>query len=168
MPDLATLRDRSRKPLTRRLSTECWRLAGVVRRGTGALRNGLPAARRAGDAAGALGAHRGQLRLRRRHRARLAHHDLPAVFRGGRHLLRFSRWCWRWPFPSAKIYGLEDFITDAPPGQLRQGDAGDRTDRGLRLHHGSLHGLVQRQHATIRSLWNRLHGPYAPWYYMGC
>ena len=35
--------------------------------------------------------------------------------------------------PIRKIYGLEDFITAAPPGELGQGHAGHRPDRGLRL-----------------------------------
>ena len=52
------------------------------------LRQGLHLPRRAGDAAGALGALRRVLGLRDGHRAGLARDDLRAVLRGRRHLLR--------------------------------------------------------------------------------
>ena len=52
------------------------------------LREGLPALRRALDAAGAQRAQRGLLRLRRLGHSRLAHHDLPALLRGRRDLQR--------------------------------------------------------------------------------
>ena len=58
---------------------------------------------------------------------------LPAVLRGRRHLLRLCHGAGA-GYPAARrFYGLEDLITDAPPGQLGQGHAGDRSDRGLRL-----------------------------------
>ena len=59
----------------------------------GALRGGLPAARRPLDAAGALGPHGRELRLRDRHHPGLARDDLPAVLRRRRDLRRASRWC---------------------------------------------------------------------------
>ena len=68
--------------------------------------------------------------------------------------------------PIRKIYGLEDFITETPPRQLRESHVGYRIDRGLRLRRGSLHGLVQRQPYEAFTLWNRLHGPYHVLYWM--
>ena len=53
-----------------------------------AIRKGFAAAGRTGDAAGGFGSHRRQLRLRGGDSAGLAHHDLPALLRGRRHLLR--------------------------------------------------------------------------------
>ena len=53
---------------------------------------GLPAAGRPLDAAGALGALGRELRLRGVGAARLARHDLPALLRRRRDLLRASRW----------------------------------------------------------------------------
>ena len=38
--------------------------------------------------------------------------------------------------PLRAVYGLQDLITDAAPGELRQGHAGHRPDRRLRLRHG--------------------------------
>ena len=35
---------------------------------------------------------------------------------------------------------------DASPAEHGEGDAGDRPDGGLRLHHRSVHGVVQREH----------------------
>src|ERR1019366_5774902 len=63
---------------------------GVARLGQAlvGLRNRFPAAGRVGDAAGALGTHRGQPGLHRRHRPRLAQYLLPALLRGGRDLFR--------------------------------------------------------------------------------
>ncbi len=52
----------------------------------GALRDGVPAARGALDAARALRPHHRQLRLRHRHHPGLARDDLPALLRRGRHL----------------------------------------------------------------------------------
>ncbi len=69
--------------------------------------------------------------------------------------------------PIRKVYGPGRFHHHAPSGKLCHGDARHRLDRRLWLRHGSLYGLVQRQ--PVRELhvrWNRLHGPYAFWYYM--
>jgi hypothetical protein len=57
IPDLATLRDRAKSPVGARCSTACSRWAGAARPALAPLRDGLPAARRPGDAAGRLGAH---------------------------------------------------------------------------------------------------------------
>ena len=47
--------------------------------------------------------------------------------------------------PLRAVYGLKGLITDRHLDNCGQGDAGHRPDRGLRLHPGGLHGLVQRQ-----------------------
>jgi hypothetical protein len=57
------------------------------------LRDGLPDPGRYLDPARALGAHDRVVRLRGLAPPGLAHDDLPAVFRGGGHLLRASAWC---------------------------------------------------------------------------
>ena len=67
--------------------------------------------------------------------------------------------------PIRKIYGLEDFITDAHLRELRQGHAGDRPDRGLRLHAmEAFMGWYSGNRYDAFTLWNRLHGPYHDWY----
>ena len=150
MPDLATLRDRTHQPL------RALRLRhsgdGLARVGAALehLRNGLAAAGRPGHAAGALGAHGGQLRLHHRHRARLAQHFLPALFRGGRHLLRVSPWCWRWPFRCARSTAWKGLITDKHLDNSAKVMLATGLDRGLRVHPGNLHRLVQRQRLRER------------------
>ena len=52
--------------------------------------------------------------------------------------------------PLRAAYGLEDFVTMRHLENDGQGHAGDRPDRGLRLRHRGLHGLVQRRH--VRAL----------------
>ena len=141
MPDLATLRDRARNRMARvvyGILAMGWR--GSARHWTN-LRNGFPAAGRAGHAAGALGAHRGQLRLHHRHRARLAQHFLSALFRGRRHLFRLRHGAGA---GDSAALGLRPAGSDhrQAPGKLGQSHAGDRLDRGLRLHSGNLHGVV--------------------------
>ena len=144
VPDLATLRDRSQSPVGRDRLRHAG--DGLARLGAALapVRHGLSASGGAGDAAGRLGAHGRQLRLRRRDRARLAHHDLPALLRRRRDL-----------------FGLRDGVDagdsdsrglrarrlhhDAPPREHGEGDAGDRVDRRLRLRDRGLHRLVQRQ-----------------------
>ena len=88
MPDLATLRDRTHNRFARfayGILAMGWR--GSARHWS-VYETASPAAGRAGHAAGALGAHGGELRLHHRHRSRLAQHVLPAVLRGRRHLFR--------------------------------------------------------------------------------
>ena len=81
IPDLATLRDRAQN----RFAPDHLRHPGdgLARLGAALapLPDGLPAAGGPGDAAGRLGAHGRQLRLRRRDHPRLALDDLPAVLR---------------------------------------------------------------------------------------
>jgi hypothetical protein len=140
MPDLATLRDRAHNRW-RAASTAFWRWAGAARRGTGALRNGFAAAGRAGDAAGALGAHGGQLRLHHRHRARLAQHVLPALFRGRRHLFRLRHGAGA---GHSAALGLRPARSDHRSHLDNSAKVMLATglDRRLRLHAGDVHGLV--------------------------
>ena len=88
VPDLATLRDRAQAQVDavdfRHARARVARIGAAL----GALREGVPAAGRALDAAGALGPHGRELRLLDRHHPRLARDDLPAVLRRGRHLRR--------------------------------------------------------------------------------
>ena len=50
--------------------------------------------------------------------------------------------------PAAGGFRPRGLHHDAPPRQHGQGHAGHRADRGLRLHDGSVHGLVQRTTPT--------------------
>ena len=144
IPDFATLRDRT----DNRCAEDGLRhaLLRMARIGPplAPLRDDVPAARRTGHAAGALRSHRRQLRLRRRHRPRMAHHHLPALLRRRRHLLRLRHGA------DAGHSHPQDlrprrFHHRAPPAELRQGHARHRTDRRLRLRHRGLHGMVQRR-----------------------
>ena len=102
MPDLATLRDRA----TSRFAQIRVRHPGhgLARLGAalGGLRNRVAAAGRPGDAAGALGPHRGELRLHDRASfpAGTARSSRPTSSRAPS--IRASRWCWRWPFRCAR------------------------------------------------------------------
>src|SRR5579883_467915 len=79
------------RPRDEYLGQACLRRAGYGMAWFGAalepLRNGLFTSCRLGNAAGALRAHRCELRFRGRHCARMAYDDLPALFRGGCNLL---------------------------------------------------------------------------------
>ena len=89
IPDLATLRDRSESKVgrgdLRRAGDGMARLGASL----ASLRDGVPAARRACDAARRLGAHDRELRLRRVGGSGMARDDLPALLRRGRHLFGF-------------------------------------------------------------------------------
>jgi hypothetical protein len=73
--------------------------------------------------------------------ARLAHYHLPALFCCRRYLLRFCH-------GSHAGYSAAQVLSPGAPGhraahrQYGQGDAGHRLHRGLRLRYGSVHGLV--------------------------
>ena len=68
--------------------------------------------------------------------------------------------------PLRAFYGLQDFITAAPPGEHGQDHAGDRPDRRLRLRHRGVHGLVQRQQLrAVQSASTACSGPYAAFYW---
>ena len=91
----------------------------------GQLRDRIPDPGGALDAARAVRAHRRELRLRGRHRARLARHDLPALLRGGRHLRRLRDGAdARDPAPEGlRARGLHHAAARREHGQ---GDARDR------------------------------------------
>ena len=88
IPDFATLRDRAKNRWIKLI----YGMLSIGWRGSARhwhrYETAVPAAGRIGHAAGALGPHGRQLRLRRRHRSRVAHHHLPALLRRRRHLLR--------------------------------------------------------------------------------
>ena len=113
------------------------------------LRNGLSAAGRPGDAAGAFGAHDRQFRLCGRHHSRLARDDLSALLRRRRHLRRLCDGAVA-DDSAAKVLRPGRLHHHAPHAQHGEGDAGDRADCRLRLHDGSVLWLVQRQ--QIRAL----------------
>ena len=80
------------------------------------LRNRLPAARGSGHAIGAVGAHRGQLRFRRRHHPRVARHHLSRPTSSPEPSLPASPWSSPWPYPCAPSSGSR---TSSPPGICR-------------------------------------------------
>ena len=101
VPDLATMRDRACRTSSSKIFGVA--VARLARFGPplAPLRGGLADPGRPLDAAGALGSHRGELRLRGVGAARLARDDLPALLRGGRHLRRLRDGADRWPSRSA-------------------------------------------------------------------
>ncbi len=130
-----------------RSSTACWRWAGAARPRTGsAIEIGLPAAGRAGHAAGASRC------------TRVVSFDFAVAHLPGWHTTIFPPY-----FVAGAIYSgfamvltldhpdprkcidLEDLITMRHLDNMAKRDARHRLDRRLRLRDGSLHGLVQRQ-----------------------
>ena len=123
-----------------------------IRAALGALREGVPPAGRALDAAGALGPHGRELRLLDRHHPRLARDDLPALLRRGRHLRRLR------DGPDARDSPARDLRAaglhhDAAPREHGQGHARDRAHRRLRLRDGGVLRVLQREQVR------RLHDP---------
>ena len=108
------------------------------------LRDGLPDPRRHRHAAGALGAHHRVVRLRRLADPRLAHDDLPALFRRGRDLFGLRHGAHAHPAAARRVQarGPGDAV---PHRQHVQDHLGDRFDGGLRLHDGVLHRVVRRE-----------------------
>ena len=88
IPDLAALRDSSKRQAGSASSTAPSAWAGAARAALAQLQDRLPAARRPVHAAGALGAHHRVLRLRHLADPRLARHHLPALLRGRRRVHR--------------------------------------------------------------------------------
>jgi hypothetical protein len=74
----------------------------------------------------------------------MAHHDLPAVFRGGRDLLRFRDGADPLD-PAPGVLRARGLHHDAAPREHGQGPDRDGADRRLRLRGRALHGVVQRQ-----------------------
>ena len=148
IPDPATLRDRANQPWKQRV----FGMMAMGWRGSAhhwaALRDGLPAARGPGHAAGRLGAHRCELRFRGRHRPRLAHHHLSALFCRGRDLLRICHGAHA-RIPLRKFYQPGRFHYYAPPGKHGEGDARHRSDCGLWLRDGGVFRFLQRQPVRI-------------------
>src|SRR5262249_55843074 len=108
-----------------------------------AVRGRLPAACRAGDAAGGVGPYGGQLRLLDLDFARMAFDDLPALLRRGRDLFGLRDGADN-RHSITQVLRTRRFHHFAPPGQLRQGDACDRADRRLRLYVRDFSLLVQQ------------------------
>ena len=143
VPDFATMREQAQTHVGEAHLRNS--LAGLARFGAPleALRSRVSAARRIGDAAGALCTHRGELRLRNRHRSRMAHDDLPALLRRGRHLFRIRHGAGDGDSDSQVLPpGRHDH--HAPSAELGEGDAGDGTDRCLWIFLRDLHRAVQR------------------------
>ena len=62
--------------------------------------------------------------------------------------------------PVRTVYGLEDFITDAPPGEHGQDHAGHRADRRLRLRASRRSsGWYSGDRYERFMIWNRMHRP---------
>ena len=169
MPDLATLRDRA----TNRMRARRLRHSGhgLARLGAplAALRNGFSAAGRTGHAAGAFGAHGGQLRLHHRHRP--GWHTTfsrptswPAPFTPA------SPWCWRWRFRCAGSTAWKDCITD----QHLDNFAKVMLATGLIVAYGYMLETFTAWYSgdvyESAALWNRMTGPYACayWFLITC
>ena len=78
------------------------------------------------------------------HRSGLAHDDFSALLRRRRHLLGLRHGAGAGD-SDPPLLRAEGHDHHAAPGQCRQGHAGHRLDRRLRLWHGSFLCLVQRQ-----------------------
>ena len=79
------------------------------------------------------------------HHAGLAHHDLPALLRRGRHLLGLRHGVDAHRFRCAPGTTCEDLITMRHIEAACEGDAGHRSDRGVWLCDGGVLRLVQRR-----------------------
>ncbi len=144
IPDLATMRDRAQAAVGEALLRGAVARLARVGHALAALRNRVAAAGGPGDAAGPLGPHGRELRLRGGDRAGLAHDDLPAVLRRRRHLLRLRDGAHaRHSHPRVLRDGR--LHHDAAHPELCQGHAVHRPHRALRLLGRGVHGLVQRQ-----------------------
>ena len=166
IPDLATLRDRSHAPFGRIVY-------GILAMGwRGSARHwqryeiGLSAAGRPGDAAGGLGAYGGQLRFRRRHRARLALDHFPPYFVAGAIYSGFAM-VLTLAIPAARLLRPGGLHHHAPSRQHGQDHAGHRPDGRLRLRHRSASwpGTAATPYEQYMML-NRMFGPYAPCYWV--
>ena len=126
VPDLATMRDRAKKKWQKIAFGMAGSRLARIRPPLGALSDGLPAVGRLSHAAGGFRPHRRQLRLRDQHDSRLAHHHLPALLRRRRHLFRIRHGADA-GHPHAQMVPPGRSHHHAPPGCLRQADAGHRT-----------------------------------------
>ena len=156
IPDLATMRDRAKTPHPEvRLRSLRPRMAGL-RAAVAPLRERLPRPRRPRDAAGALGSFDRLDGFRGLRPARMAHDDLPALLRRGRDLLRVRHGA---DAHGDLPQGVRPRAHHHPPALRLHGEdhARDRDDGRLRLCHGVLHRLVQRE--PLRAL--HVHEPRA-------
>ncbi len=94
-------------------------------------------------------------------RARVAQHDLPALLRRRRHLLRLRDGA-RADHPAAQAAAHREHDHAAAHRQRGEGHARQRPDRGLRLPVRKLQRLVQREHlSTSRQSTARFTGSFA-------
>jgi hypothetical protein len=162
LPDLATLRDRARQfrgqAVLRHLAMG-WR--GSARHWH-RYDHGFSAAGRPGHAAGGVGSHGGELRLRRSHPARLAFHDLSALLRGRRHLFGLRHGAWCSPSRCAPSTDCRAYIT------MRHLDNSAKVmlATGLLVAYSYLTEIFMAWYSGSPFeqfvIWNRMTGPYAP------
>ena len=110
IPDLAAARDQARglRKKFYQIISLGWR---GTDRGVAPLLESLHLPRRAGYAAGPFGALCGVLGLRDGDRARMAHHDLRSLFRGGGNLLRRCAGDHARSAHEESTFGLQDYLT---------------------------------------------------------
>ena len=165
VPDMATLRDRAKSRVAQAHLRDAVARLARLGQALAALRDGVPAARRHLDAAGALGPLGRELRLRGVGAARLARDDLPALLRRRRDLLRLRDGDDAGD-SAAEVLRPRRLHHDAPHPQHDQGHAGDRDDRGVRLRQRGVLRVVQRRTRTrAYMMYNRMTGPYAVFYW---
>ena len=144
VPDLATLRDRA----TSQVRPGHLRHPGAglaqFRPALAPLRNGLSAARRAGDAAGGLGPFGRQLRFRHLERAGLARDGLPALLRRRGDFFRLCDGLVAL-YPDPPLLRLAAVHHRRPSGGDGQAGAGDLLGHLLRLSQRAIHVLVRRR-----------------------
>ncbi len=158
IPDLATLRDRATGWVRAHRLRHSGDGLARLRHPLAPLRDRLSAAGRPGDAAGRFRPHGGELRLRRRHRARLALDHLPALLRGRGHLFRLRHGA-DIGHPDSLLLSAGRLHHASPPGEHGQDHAGDGASRRLRILHGGVRRLVQRQPLERAVMVNRIFGP---------
>src|SRR5207248_6497749 len=119
---------------------------GLARERTtlGALRDGLSIVGWTCDASRSFGPHNRKLRLCRCAGTGLARDHLPALFCRGRNLRGLCDGADA-DYPLEKILRPGGFHHRPPLAKHGEGDARNRIDRGLRLHHGSFLWMVQRE-----------------------
>src|SRR4051812_43904673 len=115
----------------------------------GEIRNRVSFARRPLNATGTFRAHSGQLGFRCIGHSGMAHHDFSSVFCGWRDLLRIRDGA-HVAYSHPRRLRHEGFHHHAPPAEHGEGDAGNWSDRRIRLLYGSFHRLVQRE--SLRAL----------------
>ena len=145
IPDLATLRDSARGAAATLVLRNAGPGLSELVAAVASLAERLPSPGRTGDAAGRIRAHGGELRLRHHAAARMAHHRVPTVLRGGRHLLGHG--------DGDHAAGPRPLGDGGPgchhgeaPREYEQGDPRDQLHGWLRVRDGALRLLVQRQH----------------------